>query len=277
MGAQRWLDLKIFLLQPSEIAKVCIVLALARFYHSTSFMAINQVKNIVLPLIFIAIMVGLVVVQPDLGTAIVLAAIGIAIMFLCGVDKKFFISGIIMGLAAIPVLWNFVMLPYQKNRVLTFMNPENDPLGAGYHIMQSNIAIGSSDFFGKGFLQGTQSRLEFLPEKHTDFIFTLLVEDFGMFGAMLLLTFFALFLYFGFSIASQVKSSYAKSVAIGITIMVFLHAVINMSMVMGLMPVVGIPLPFISYGGTSMMTMLIAVGFLLNAYVHREETLKILR
>tara|TARA_R110000868_G_scaffold189695_1_gene432879 strand:+ start:64793 stop:65926 length:1134 start_codon:yes stop_codon:yes gene_type:complete len=272
MGARRWLDLKIFALQPSELAKIALVMALAKFYHTRSIVAIHSLKNIFLAFTFIGAMFALVVVQPDLGTSLVLVFVGVAIMIASGLSKKlfFWMGGI--GLTALPLVWSFLH-GYQKKRLLVFLNPEEDPLGAGYHIMQSKIAIGSSDFWGKGFMQGTQSHLEFLPEKHTDFIFTLLTEDFGMFGALMLLLAYALLILFGTFISLKSQSLYAKYTALGATILLFLHVVINISMVMGLMPVVGIPLPFVSYGGTSMMTMLISMGFLLNAYVHRDVNL----
>lgn len=272
MGAKRWIDLKFFALQPSEIAKVCLVLALARFYHSRSIVAIHSLKNIFTPFAVIGAMFGLVVIQPDLGTSLVLCFVGIAIMFASGLSKKLFFWVGILGVAALPVLWLFLH-GYQKKRLLVFLNPEEDPLGAGYHIMQSKIAIGSSDFWGKGFMQGTQSHLEFLPEKHTDFIFTLLTEDFGMLGALFLLILYAIVILFGMFISLKARSIYAKQVALGMTILLFLHVIINISMVMGLMPVVGIPLPFVSYGGTSMMTMLISMGFLLNAHIHKDINL----
>lgn len=272
MGAQRWIDLKFFSLQPSELAKVFLVLTLARFYNPRSIVAIHSFKNIITPLILIGILFGLVVIQPDLGTSLVIAFVGIMIMFTSGLSKKFFMWLAGFGVLLLPIAWSFLH-GYQKKRLLIFLNPEADPLGAGYHIMQSKIAIGSSDFWGKGFMQGTQSHLEFLPEKHTDFIFTLLTEDFGMVGAGALLLAYMLLIFFGLRISMKAQSIYAKHVAIGITFLLFLHVIINISMVMGLMPVVGIPLPFVSYGGTSMMTMLIAMGFLLNAHVHRDVSL----
>ncbi|MFT7143956.1 MAG: rod shape determining protein RodA [bacterium] len=272
MGARRWIDLKFFALQPSELAKVCLVLALAKFYHSRSIVAIHSLKNIAIPFALIGAMFALVVVQPDLGTSLVLYFVGVAIMIASGLSKKLFVWMGIIGLSALPIMWLFLH-GYQKKRLLVFLNPENDPLGAGYHIMQSKIAIGSSDFWGKGFMQGTQSHLEFLPEKHTDFIFTLLTEDFGMLGALLLLLAYALVILFGILISLKAQSLYAKHIALGMTVLLFVHVTINISMVMGLMPVVGIPLPFVSYGGTSMMTMLISMGFLLNVHVHRDVNL----
>lgn len=271
MGAQRWIDLKIFLLQPSELAKVTLILALAHFYHNRSAMAIHTIRNIFTPLIIIGLMFGLVVIQPDLGTALVIACIGGVLMFNAGVMHKFFIGCFGLAVAIVPIAWHFLLKDYQKKRLMVFMDPESDPLGSGYHIMQSKIAIGSSDFWGKGFMQGTQSRLEFLPEKHTDFIFTLLVEDFGLLGAGMLLSAYMLVVLVGMRIAYRCSHLFGKLVASGVTAMIFLHALINMSMVMGLMPVVGLPLPFVSYGGSSMLTMMIAIGLLMNVHIHRDS------
>lgn len=272
MGAQRWLNLGFFALQPSELAKVFLVLTLAKFYNTKSIVGIHSLKGIFMPVLLIGLLFSLVVIQPDLGTSLVIAFVGAVIMFNSGLSHKFFlwVGGIV--LACLPIAWSFLHT-YQKKRLLVFLNPEEDPLGAGYHIMQSKIAIGSSDFWGKGFMQGTQAHLEFLPEKHTDFIFTLLTEDFGMFGAGALLFAYALLILFGLRISMNAQSLFAKHMALGITFLLFIHVIINISMVMGLMPVVGIPLPFVSYGGTSMMTMLIAMGFLLNAHIHRDVAL----
>ena len=219
MGAKRWIDLKFFLLQPSELAKVCLVLVLAKFYHTRSIVAIHSLKNIFIPFALIGSMFGLVVVQPDLGTSLVLAFVGITIMMASGLSKKLFIWMGALGLGALPLVWS-LLHGYQKKRLLIFLNPEDDPLGAGYHIMQSKIAIGSSDFFGKGFMQGTQSHLEFLPEKHTDFIFTLLTEDFGMIGALALLTAYALLILFGVRISLKAQSLYSKQVMYNISLIV---------------------------------------------------------
>lgn len=270
MGAQRWINLGGVNIQPSELAKVTLILALARFYQSRPLIAIHSVGNLLMPMLMILLYFGLVVIQPDLGTSLVIVFLGAALMFAAGVSRKIFMAGGLAGLIAIPLGWFFVLKEYQKNRLLVFMNPESDPLGAGYHIMQSKIAIGSAGFWGKGFGEGTQSHLQFLPEKHTDFIFTMLIEDFGMAGGLALLGGYALLIWIGVVISLRSNSTFARLTAMGSVVMVFLHAIINMAMVMGLMPVVGIPLPFISYGGTSMMTMLFAMGLLMNAYVHRD-------
>ena len=270
MGAQRWINLGFMNVQPSELAKVTLVLALARFYQSRSLMAIHSMSNLIWPMVMIGSYVGLTLIQPDLGTSLVLAFMGAAVMFAAGVERRIFIGGGLLALLAAPLAWFFVLKDYQKSRLTVFLNPEDDPLGAGYHILQSKIAIGSAGFWGKGYGEGTQSHLEFLPEKHTDFIFTMLTEDFGMAGACLLLGLYALLIWIGARVSLRSHSTFARLMAMGAVVMVFLHAVINISMVMGLMPVVGIPLPFISYGGTSMMTMLFVMGLLMNAYVHRD-------
>lgn len=273
MGAQRWIDLKVFVLQPSEIAKVALILALARFYHNRSTLAIHTFQNMSIPLFLIGLLFMLVLIQPDLGTSLVLAAIGVALMFQAGVMRKFFVISGGIVLMIIPFAWHFVLKDYQKKRLLVFMNPEEDPLGAGYHIMQSQIAIGSSDFWGKGFMQGTQSRLEFLPEKHTDFIFTLLVEDFGLLGGGLLIFAYMLLILTGIRIAYRSSHLFGKLVATGVTVMFFLHALINMAMVMGLMPVVGLPLPLVSYGGSSLLTLMFALGLLMNVHIYRDSNI----
>jgi rod shape determining protein RodA len=199
--------------------------------------------------------------------------IGLSIMFACGVSVWFFATLVGAGMVAVPIFWTFIMHGYQKQRVLTFLNPESDPLGSGYHIIQSKIAIGSAGFFGKGFMQGTQSHLAFLPEKHTDFIFALLAEDFGMFGSLCLITCYIILILSCIKIAMNNRNHFSSLVAIGVGVCIFLYAFINICMVTGLMPVVGVPLPFVSYGGTSMLTLMVAVGLIFNAALQKEEKL----
>jgi len=272
-GAQRWLDLGFLKFQPSELVKITLILALAKFYHKVNMNNISKFKTIFAALSIIAIPSVLTLIQPDLGTSLLIIMIGLSIMFACGVSKWFFGTIIAMGVIAVPVFWNFVMYDYQKQRVLTFLNPESDPLGAGYHIIQSKIAIGSAGFFGKGFMQGTQSHLAFLPEKHTDFIFALLAEDFGMFGSICLILCYIVLILSCVKIAMNNRNHFSSLVAIGVGVCIFLYAFINMAMVTGLMPVVGVPLPFVSYGGTSMLTLMIAVGLVFNAAIQKEEKL----
>ena len=269
MGAQRWIDLGFMQLQPSEVMKVCLVLALARYFHGATLEDTGRILHLVLPLLLVLAPVGLVLLQPNLGTSLTLLAVSGALFFLSGVRLWKFGLVIGAGLAAIPVAWQFLH-DYQKNRVLTFLDPESDPLGTGYHIMQSKIALGSGGLFGKGFLQGTQSHLNFLPEKQTDFIFTMLAEEFGLVGAVGFLTLYCLLLLYGFVIALRCKHQFGRLVALGLTINLFLYLFINVAMNMGLIPVVGIPLPLLSYGGTATLTVMIGFGILLSVHVHRD-------
>jgi len=269
MGAQRWIDLGVIQLQPSEIMKITLVLALARFFHGASLEEIGRPTFLIVPLLLVAAPVVLVLRQPDLGTAIMLTMTAGVIFFLAGVRTWKF--GLVIGaiLAAMPLAWS-LLHGYQKKRILTFLNPESDPLGAGYHIMQSKIALGSGGVFGKGYLSGTQSHLNFLPEKQTDFIFTMLAEEFGMVGGLLLLGIYAIVLIYGFAIALRVHNQFGRLITLGITGTFFFYVFINIAMVMGLVPVVGVPLPLVSYGGTAMLSLMIGFGFILCAYVHRD-------
>mgnify|MGYP001179535237 CR=1 FL=1 len=269
MGAQRWIDLGFFQLQPSELMKVSLVLAMARYFHRLSFEDIGRPFYVIWPALLAIAPAGLVLVQPDLGTASMLLLVAGAMLFVAGVRIwKFALVGL-AGAAAVPIAWSF-MREYQKNRILTFMNPENDPLGTGYHITQSKIAFGSGGMFGKGFLQGTQSHLNFLPERQTDFIFTMLAEEWGLVGALAVIGLFCVVFVYGFAIAFRSRSHFGRLVAIGITANLFFYVFINTAMVMGLIPVVGIPLPLISYGGTAMMTVLVGFGLLMSVYIHRD-------
>lgn len=269
MGAQRWIDLGFFQLQPSEIMKISLVLAIARYFHRLNFDDIGRPIYVLWPVLLAIAPAGLVLVQPDLGTASMLLLVAGSLLFAAGVRLwKFVVVGI-AGLCAVPVAWGFLR-DYQKNRILTFMNPENDPLGAGYHITQSKIAFGSGGVFGKGFLEGTQSHLNFLPERQTDFIFTMLAEEWGMVGGLTVLGLFSLIFVYGFAIALRSRNHFGRLLAIGITANLFFYVFINTAMVMGLIPVVGIPLPLISYGGTAMMTVLVGFGLLMSVYIHRD-------
>jgi len=270
MGAQRWIDLGVFQLQPSELMKVALVLALARYFHSLEAESVRRILPLVPPLLLIVVPALLVLKQPDLGTAGMLIMGGGALFFAAGVRLWKFGVLIAAGLAAVPVAWN-LLHDYQKNRVLTFIDPERDPLGAGYHILQSKIAFGSGGVFGKGFLLGTQSHLNFLPEKQTDFIFTMLAEEFGLVGALTLLLIYTVLIAYGFAIAMRSRSHFGRLLALGLTFNLFLFVFINMAMVMGIIPVVGVPLPLISYGGTAMLTVLIGFGLVMSVYVHRDS------
>ncbi len=269
MGAQRWVDLGVIQLQPSELAKIGLVLALARYFHGRTLDDARRIVPLAAPLLMMAAPIILVLRQPDLGTAVMLAAGASAVLFLSGVRLWKFAATGIAGLAAIPIAWQFLR-EYQKGRVLTFLNPERDPLGAGYHIQQSKIALGSGGVFGKGFMQGTQSHLSFLPEKQTDFIFTMLAEELGLIGGLVLLAFYGLVLAYALAISLRCRSQFGRLVGMGMSVTFSLYVFINVAMVMGLIPVVGVPLPLVSYGGTAMLTIMIAIGLLMCVYVHRD-------
>lgn len=269
MGAQRWIALGPIQLQPSEIMKVSLVLVLARFFNGASLDDVKKPLFLLIPLLLIAAPAGFVLIQPDLGTAIMLVLAGGALFFLAGVSYWIFGVLIAGGAACVPVAWHFLH-DYQKKRVLTFLNPENDPLGAGYHITQSKIALGSGGLSGKGLLQGTQSHLNFLPEKQTDFIFTLLAEEWGLSGGILLLMLFGCVFLYGGLIAMRSYNQFGRLLAFGLTINFSLYVFINIAMVTGLIPVVGVPLPLISYGGTAMMALLFGFGLIMSVYVHKD-------
>lgn len=270
MGAQRWINLGIIKIQPSELMKIGIVLFLARYFSYTTMSGIKSVKGIILPIFMILLPAGLIFLQPDLGTSLMLLFTAIIILFVVGVQWwKFALVGI-SGAALLPIAWGFLH-EYQQNRVLTFLNPERDPLGAGYHIIQSKIAFGSGGIFGKGFLGGTQTHLNFLPEKHTDFIFTMFSEEFGMIGSILLVFVNMLLVGLGYLFAFRCRSYFAKLVIIGLNTNYFLYVFINIAMVMGLLPVVGIPLPLISYGGTVMLSVMISFGIILCMNINKSN------
>ena len=269
MGAQRWIDLGFIQLQPSEMMKIASIMALACFFHGATAEDVRNPLFLLAPLVLAVLPVAVVLVQPDLGTAMTLLMASGAIFFLAGVSYWMF--GLVMagGLAIMPVAWHFLH-DYQKNRILTFLNPENDPLGAGYHITQSMIALGSGGITGKGFLQGTQSHLNFLPEKQTDFIFTLFTEEWGLIGGLALLGLFAAIIAYGYVIALNCQNQFGRLLAGGVIINFSLYIFINIGMVMGLLPVVGVPLPMISHGGTAMLSVLFGFGLLMSAHVHRD-------
>ena len=269
MGAQRWIDLKLLHLQPSEVMKITLVMALATYFHDLNDQALSKLKTYIIPFCLIGVPSLLVLRQPDLGTMIILAATGAVMIFMAGIRLWKVLVTLALSIAAMPLLW-MSMHTYQKNRVLTFLNPERDPLGTGYHIIQSKISIGSGGFFGKGFLQGSQSQLQFLPEKQTDFIFAHFCEEFGIFGGSLLIVLYALIIVTCFKICFECRSAFSRLYGIGFTTLFFFYVFINIAMVMGLLPVVGVPLPFMSYGGTSMVSLLFGFGVLMSCYVHRH-------
>jgi rod shape determining protein RodA len=269
MGAQRWLDLYVIQIQPSEIAKIAIVLALARYFHGLTAEDAQRFWPLLPPVGLTLLPAALVMKQPDLGTAAMLIAAGVCVFFAAGVRLRYFVIAGVLALAVLPLGWS-MMHDYQHDRVLTYLDPERDPLGAGYHILQSKIALGSGGVFGRGYLEGTQSHLSFLPEKQTDFIFTMLAEEFGLVGAVALLGLYALILLYGLAIGLRASSQFGRLTAVGLTGIFFLYVFINVAMVTGLVPVVGVPLPLVSYGGTSMMTLLFGFGVMASVHVHRD-------
>lgn len=269
MGARRWIDLGVITLQPSELMKIALVLALARYFHGRSIEDVGRIAFLIPPIILMALPAAMVLSQPDLGTALMMIMVGSALFFLAGVKLwKFGVVGI-SALSCLPIVWRFLH-EYQKQRVLTFLDPGRDPLGAGYHIIQSMIALGSGGAFGKGYMQGSQSHLNYLPEKHTDFIFTMLGEEFGLAGALALMGLYAILILYGCVIAASARSQFGRLVAMGVTTTFFLYIFINIAMVMGVIPVVGVPLPLISYGGTAMLTLMAGFGLLIGVHVHRD-------
>jgi rod shape determining protein RodA len=272
MGAKRWLDFGFFNFQPSELIRVTLVLALGRYFHDLPFEKIGDVKNILIPTAMILIPTFLAMKQPDLGTAILLLSVGFSLFFVAGVRIWKFAVSFFTAIILSPFLWNFLH-DYQKKRILIFLNPESDPLNAGYHVMQSKIALGSGGIFGKGFLKGTQSHLNFLPEKQTDFIFAMFCEEFGFIGAVILIFFYVILISYNLNVALKSKSVFGRLVASGLTITFFCYIVVNICMVCGLLPVVGIPLPFVSYGGTALITLLFSQGLVFSVRTFNQKKL----
>ncbi|HVH77681.1 MAG TPA: rod shape-determining protein RodA, partial [Stellaceae bacterium] len=270
LGAQRWIEFGPLELQPSELMKIALVLALARYLNGLGPGEISRPFQLVAALSLIAAPVMLVLMQPNLGTAALLLMCGCLMMFLAGLSWLWIVPTAISVMIAVPMVWRFALHDYQKARVMTFLDPGSDALGAGWNITQAKIALGSGGLLGKGFLMGTQSRLNFLPEKETDFIFTMVGEEFGFVGSIALLALFAVVLYYGMQIALRSRSQFGRLLASGIVINFFLYIMINALMVMGLIPVVGIPMPLISYGGSAMMTVMFGFGLLMSVHVHRS-------
>ncbi len=266
-GAQRWLDLGVRF-QPSEIMKLGLPLMLAALLHDRPLPP--SLGMILLTLALILVPVGLIAIQPDLGTAILIVLSGATVIFLAGIGARYIIGAITLGLGSIPILWYFVMREYQKKRVMTLLDPDSDPLGAGYHIIQSKIAIGSGGLFGKGWLNGSQGQLEFLPERSTDFIFAVIGEEFGLLGALTILLIYLFIVGRGLFIATMAQDTFSRLVAGSISLTFFFYIFVNTAMVTGLLPVVGIPLPLVSAGGTSMVTLLAGFGILMSIQTHRK-------
>ena len=269
-GSQRWMNLYVIVLQPSELMKIGVILCLAKYYHRIKIDNVNSFTSISVALLIILIPLILVLSQPDLGTSILIALSGLIILWLGGVKIKYFFFSFVTFLISLPFIISFLK-PYQKIRILTFLDPDRDPLGAGYQIIQSKIAIGSGGLEGKGFLKGTQSYLDFLPEKHTDFIFTLFSEEFGFIGSIVLLIIYSIIIVRIIRIGAISRSNFAKLFCFGFAFAIFIYIVVNLAMVLGLLPIVGSPLPIMSYGGSSMLATMIGFGIVLSAKINHKQ------
>tara|TARA_B100001123_G_scaffold244826_1_gene273738 strand:- start:313 stop:1437 length:1125 start_codon:yes stop_codon:yes gene_type:complete len=269
-GSQRWISLYFINLQPSELMKIAVIVCFAKYYHRMQINNVNKFKNLLSPLIILLIPTALVLIQPDLGTSILIASSGIVVIWLSGVSIKYFIYSGLALIVSAPFFISFLE-PYQKLRILAFFDPERDPLGSGYQIIQSKIAVGSGGIWGKGLFKGTQSYLEFLPEKHTDFIFTLFSEEFGFFGSLALLLVYSLMIYRIIIIGSICRSFFAKLYCYGFASAIFIYIVVNMSMVLGLLPIVGSPLPIMSYGGSSMLATMLGLSIVMSAKIYHRQ------
>ncbi len=268
-GSQRWLNFYFMNLQPSELMKIGLILFLAKYYHRISIENINRLKYLFTPIVAIIAPVLLVVTQPDLGTSLLIASGGIIIAWLAGVRIKFFTYAFLAFILLLPIVISFLK-PYQKSRILTFLNPDRDPLGAGYQIIQSKIAIGSGGLFGKGFLNGSQSYLDYLPEKHTDFIFTLFSEEFGFFGSVFILILYGVIISRIIKIGNITRSNFGKLYCYSFATTFFIYVTVNMGMVLGLLPIVGSPLPIMSYGGSSMMAIMLGLGIAMSCKIYKD-------
>lgn len=268
-GARRWLTIAGVTFQPSEFMKIALIAALARYYQWCG-PRLSQPLMLIAPLAMIAAPVGLMVMQPDLGTAVLLVVLGLGLMFLAGVNIFYFLGSGVLVAALLPYVWSHLH-PYQRRRIEVFLDPSSDPLGAGYHIAQSKIAIGAGGLTGRGFMQGTQSQLNFLPEKRTDFIFTMFAEEWGFVGSVILIGLFGLLVMMLLVMALRCSSQFARLVIAGTGAMIFIYVFVNVAMVSGLVPVVGIPLPLVSYGGTAMITIMVSMGLAMCVYVHRGQ------
>ena len=269
-GSKRWVDLYFLNLQPSELMKIAIIVCFARYYHRMQSSDIQSYRFLLIPILLLIIPCYLVITQPDLGTSILIAGSGVFVIWIAGLNIKYFVYSGLLFLVSFPFIVS-VLKPYQKSRILTFFNPDRDPLGAGYQIIQSKIAIGSGGFFGKGYLKGTQSYLEFLPEKHTDFIFTLFSEEFGFLGSIILMILYILLIIRIISIGFFVRSFFAKLYCFGFASAVFLYVFVNISMVLGLLPIVGAPLPIMSYGGSSMLSIMLGLSIVMSCKIYRQD------
>jgi len=268
-GSQRWINLYFINLQPSELMKIAIIICFAKYYHRLQISNINRFQNLLIPIVILILPIVLVLSQPDLGTSILIALSGLAVIWLSGVNIKYFIYSLLIFVVSAPFVITFLE-PYQKLRILAFFNPERDPLGSGYQIIQSKIAVGSGGLYGKGFLKGTQSYLEFLPEKHTDFIFTLFSEEFGFLGSVILIFLYALLVYRIIRIGFSCRSFFSRLFCFGFSSALFLYIFVNIAMVLGLLPIVGAPLPIMSYGGSSMLSIMLGLSIVMSCKIYRE-------
>ena len=269
-GSQRWINLYFINLQPSELMKIAIIICFAKYYHRVQVVNVNSIKNIIIPILILIVPIFLVISQPDLGTSILIALSGIIVLWLAGVNVKYFFYSSLVFIISAPFIIS-ILKPYQKLRILTFFDPDKDPLGAGYQIIQSKIAVGSGGVAGKGFLKGTQGYLEFLPEKHTDFIFTLFSEEFGFLGSILLLTLYAILIFRILKIGALSRSFFGKFFCYGFGSAIFIYITVNMAMVLGLLPIVGSPLPIMSYGGSSMLATMIGLGIVMSSKIYSKQ------
>ena len=269
-GSQRWINLYFINLQPSELMKIAVIVCFAKYYHRVKFSDVNNFKSLLIPLTILIFPIFLVIIQPDLGTSILIALSGLVVMWVAGLNIKYFIYSLLLFIVSAPFAIAFLK-PYQKLRILTFFDPDKDPLGAGYQIIQSKIAVGSGGLTGKGFLKGTQSYLEFLPEKHTDFIFTLFSEEHGFIGSLILLLIYAIIIYRILNIGKIARSFFAKLYCYGFASAIFIYITVNMSMVLGLLPIVGSPLPIMSYGGSSMLSIMIGLSIVISSKIYNRQ------
>ena len=269
-GSQRWINLYFINLQPSELMKIAIIACFAKYYHRMQITQVNKFVNILFPFVILVIPIFLVITQPDLGTSILIALSGLMVLWLAGINLKFFVYSSLLLIISAPFVISFLK-PYQKLRILTFFNPDKDPLGAGYQIIQSKIAVGSGGLYGKGFLKGTQGYLEFLPEKHTDFIFTLFSEEFGFVGSLILLIIYAVMIYRIVSIGFQSRNFFGRLFCFGFASAIFIFISVNMCMVLGLLPIVGSPLPIMSYGGSSMLATMLGFGIVMSTKIYQRQ------
>jgi len=269
-GSQRWINLYFINLQPSELMKIAIIACFAKYYHRMQVTHVNRVVNIIIPFVILVIPIFLVISQPDLGTSILIALSGLVVLWLAGISIKFFVYSSLLFVISAPFVISFLK-PYQKLRILAFFNPDKDPLGAGYQIIQSKIAVGSGGLYGKGFLKGTQAYLEFLPEKHTDFIFTLFSEEFGFIGSIVLLIIYAVMIYRIIAVGFQSKSFFGRLFCFGFASSIFIYISVNMCMVLGLLPIVGSPLPIMSYGGSSMLATMLGLGIVMSTKIYQRQ------